>query len=101
MDARAVVCAVSLTLLCAPAAGAATVKGPVTPSGSIIQFDAAPGETNAVTIARESPGSNVFVVSDAGAVLQAIIGRVARDPHTVTCVVALPDIAFDAVNVTA
>jgi hypothetical protein len=27
MDARAVVCAVSLTLLCAPAADAATVKG--------------------------------------------------------------------------
>jgi|tagenome__1003787_1003787.scaffolds.fasta_scaffold20841289_2 hypothetical protein len=50
MDARAVVCAVLLSLLCAPAAGAATVKGPIGPGSSTIQFDAERGETNDGTL---------------------------------------------------
>jgi hypothetical protein len=77
-------CALAL-LLCPSFAGAATVNGNTTLGANLIRFQAAPGETNEVTIGSEAPGSAVFDVHDAGAVLQPSGTCASVDPHTVAC----------------
>lgn len=86
--------ACALALLAFPGvASAATVRGASGTGNNLIQFDAAAGETNQVTVSREAPGSAVFVVHDAGAPLQPLGTCTTIDAHTVGCVLSATDTA--------
>ncbi len=90
MDARLLACAAVSLLVWVPAAGAATVRASASGGETVLHFDAAPGETNQVTMRREAAGSAVFDVQDTGAPLQPSGGCTSKDEHTAACALAGP-----------